>query len=78
MAELRALLGHFIFKGDAVEKKVRFLSGAEKGFPVALRMMLKLASLSFVLDEPTNYLDIPAKEMLEEALQHVTGSVMVI
>ena len=75
--ELRALLGQFIFKGDAVEKKVRFLSGGEKARLSLCCMMLKPANL-LVLDEPTNHLDIPAKEMLEEALQHFTGSVMVI
>jgi len=34
--------------------------------------------VQLILDEPTNHLDIPAKEMLEEALQHFTGSVVVI
>mmetsp|Transcript_32101 Transcript_32101/g.48818 ORF Transcript_32101/g.48818 Transcript_32101/m.48818 type:complete len:936 (-) Transcript_32101:1663-4470(-) len=75
--EMRALLGQFLFKGDAVEKKVRFLSGGEKARLSLACMMLTPANL-LVLDEPTNHLDIPAKEMLEEALQHFTGSVMVI
>mmetsp|Transcript_15740 Transcript_15740/g.23845 ORF Transcript_15740/g.23845 Transcript_15740/m.23845 type:complete len:876 (+) Transcript_15740:78-2705(+) len=75
--ELRALLGQFLFKGDAVEKKVRFLSGGEKARLSLACMMLTPANL-LVLDEPTNHLDIPAKEMLEEALQHFAGSVLVI
>lgn len=75
--ELRALLGQFLFKGDAVEKKVRFLSGGEKARLSLCCMMLRPANL-LILDEPTNHLDIPAKEMLEEALQHFAGSVMVI
>lgn len=75
--ELRALLGQFLFKGDAVEKKVRFLSGGEKARLSLACMMLEPANL-LILDEPTNHLDIPAKEMLEEALQYFTGSVMVI
>lgn len=75
--ELRALLGQFLFKGDAVEKKVLNLSGGEKARLSLACMMLKPANL-LVLDEPTNHLDIPAKEMLEEALQHFAGSVMVI
>lgn len=75
--ELRALLGQFLFKGDAVEKKVQFLSGGEKARLSLACMMLRPANL-LVLDEPTNHLDIPAKEMLEEALQHFQGSVMVI
>ena len=75
--ELRALLGQFLFKGDAVEKKVRFLSGGEKARLSLCCMMLEPANL-LILDEPTNHLDIPAKEMLEEALQHFAGSVIVV
>lgn len=106
--ELRALLGQFLFKGDSVEKKVRFLSGGEKARLSLCCMMLEPANL-LILDEvgwllyplsalilatniaqltlssflsqsiqPTNHLDIPAKEMLEEALQHFMGSVMVV
>eukprot|EP00566_Odontella_aurita_P003157 CAMPEP_0113569900 /NCGR_PEP_ID=MMETSP0015_2-20120614/24668_1 /TAXON_ID=2838 /ORGANISM="Odontella" /LENGTH=972 /DNA_ID=CAMNT_0000472617 /DNA_START=149 /DNA_END=3067 /DNA_ORIENTATION=- /assembly_acc=CAM_ASM_000160 len=75
--ELRALLGQFLFKGDAVEKKVFNLSGGEKARLSLACMMLRPANL-LILDEPTNHLDIPAKEMLEEALQHFQGSVCVI
>mmetsp|Transcript_18170 Transcript_18170/g.22240 ORF Transcript_18170/g.22240 Transcript_18170/m.22240 type:complete len:205 (+) Transcript_18170:714-1328(+) len=75
--ELRALLGQFLFKGDAVEKKVEHLSGGEKARLSLCCMMLQPANL-LILDEPTNHLDIPAKEMLEEALQHFQGTVIVI
>ncbi len=75
--ELRALLGQFLFKGDAVEKKVENLSGGEKARLSLCCMMLEPANL-LILDEPTNHLDIPAKEMLEEALQHFQGSVIVV
>ena len=75
--ELRALLGQFLFKGDAVEKKVRSLSGGEKARLSLCCMMLRPANL-LILDEPTNHLDIPAKEMLEEALQHFSGSVIIV
>jgi ATPase subunit of ABC transporter with duplicated ATPase domains len=75
--ELRALLGQFLFKGDAVEKKVENLSGGEKARLSLCCMMLEPANL-LILDEPTNHLDIPAKEMLEEALQHFDGSVIIV
>lgn len=75
--ELRALLGQFLFKGDAVEKKVENLSGGEKARLSLCCMMLRESNL-LILDEPTNHLDIPAKEMLEEALQNFDGSVVVI
>lgn len=75
--ELRALLGQFLFKGDAVDKKVGALSGGEKARLSLCCMMLRPANV-LVFDEPTNHLDIGAKEMLEEALQHFDGSVVVI
>lgn len=49
--ELRALLGQFLFKGDAVEKKVVNLSGGEKARLSLCCMMLKPANL-LILDEP--------------------------
>jgi ATP-binding cassette, subfamily F, member 3 len=75
--ELRALLGQFLFKGDAVDKRVVQLSGGEKARLSLCCMMLRPANF-LVLDEPTNHLDIPAKEMLEEALQNFDGSILVV
>lgn len=51
--ELRALLGQFLFKGDAVEKKVANLSGGEKARLSLCCMMLEPANL-LILDEPVS------------------------
>jgi len=75
--EVRALLGRFKFTGDAVEKKVGVLSGGEKARVALCKMMLTPANL-LVMDEPGNHVDLPAKEMLEEALQHFEGAVLLI
>lgn len=75
--EIRALLGKFLFKGDSVEKKVGALSGGEKARLALAKIMLEPANV-LVLDEPGNHLSISAKEMLEEALQHFDGTLLLV
>eukprot|EP00178_Gracilaria_changii_P020376 TRINITY_DN591_c0_g1_i1.p1 TRINITY_DN591_c0_g1~~TRINITY_DN591_c0_g1_i1.p1 ORF type:complete len:989 (-),score=220.63 TRINITY_DN591_c0_g1_i1:6953-9919(-) len=75
--DIRALLGKFLFKGDAVEKKVSALSGGEKARLALAKIMLEPANV-LVLDEPGNHLSISAKEMLEEALQHFQGTLLLV
>lgn len=75
--EIRALLGKFLFKGDDVEKKVDALSGGEKARLALAKIMLKPSNV-LILDEPGNHLSISAKEMLEEALQHFDGTLLLV
>lgn len=75
--EIRALLGKFLFKGDDVEKKVRALSGGEKARLALAKIMLKPSNV-LIFDEPGNHLSISAKEMLEEALQHFDGTLLLV
>jgi ATP-binding cassette, subfamily F, member 3 len=75
--ELRALLGQFLFKGDSVDKKVASLSGGEKARLSLCCLMLRSSNL-LIMDEPTNHLDVSTKEMMEEALQHFAGAVVIV
>lgn len=75
--ELRSFLARFLFFGEDIEKKVRDLSGGEKG-RLALAKLIYSQKNVLVLDEPTNHLDIPAREALESALDEYPGTIVVV
>lgn len=75
--ELRIILGSFLFSGDAVDKKIKVLSGGEKA-RVALAKTIVSKANFLMLDEPTNHLDIHSVDLLVEALNKYEGSLILV
>lgn len=75
--ELRSFLARFLFFGEDVEKRVKDLSGGEKG-RLSLAKLIYSQKNVLVLDEPTNHLDIPAREALEAALDEYPGTIITV
>ncbi len=75
--EIRNTLAAFLFTGEDVFKTVKTLSGGERGRISLAKLMLSEANF-LILDEPTNHLDIMSKEILEDALNAYTGTILYV
>ena len=74
---VRNVLAAFLFTGEDVFKKIADLSGGERGRVSLAKLMLSNANF-LILDEPTNHLDITSKEILENALNNYTGTILYV
>jgi ATP-binding cassette, subfamily F, member 3 len=75
--DARALLGQFLFGGEAAEKPVAGLSGGERR-RLSLAILVHSGANVLILDEPTNHLDLESREALEAALQAFKGSLLLV
>ena len=76
-SQVRGALGLFLFTGEDVFMPIRSMSGGEKGRVALTKLMLKQDNL-LLLDEPTNHLDMDSREVLEDALENFTGTILAV
>lgn len=75
--KIRTMLGGFLFSGNAIDKKVRVLSGGEKSRLSICRMLFQPINV-LILDEPTNHFDMLSKDVLKNALLDYKGTLIIV
>lgn len=75
--KIKDILGAFMFGGEAIDKKVKVLSGGEKTRLAMIKLLLEPVNL-LILDEPTNHLDMKTKDILKNAIKEFDGTVIVV
>ena len=73
----RQILAGFQFYKEDVNKKIKNLSGGEK-IRIKLAELLQQKINTLIFDEPTNHIDIPTKEVLEEAIEDFDGTLIFV
>ncbi|HRJ31188.1 MAG TPA: ABC-F family ATP-binding cassette domain-containing protein [Cyclobacteriaceae bacterium] len=76
-SKIKDILGAFMFSGDAIDKKVKMLSGGERTRLAMIKLLLQPVNL-LILDEPTNHLDIKTKDILKDALKAFDGTLILV